>query len=82
MAYLDIHNKGLSGNTCRIYLSDYGKSLLASCGGFMDKISKFGLSDNDVDYRRFVGDGSCAGENNASGFSSTCFYDLHLTIIE
>jgi len=76
MAYLDIHNNGLSGNTCRIYLSDYGKSILASCSGLMDKISKFGLSDNDVDYRRFVGTGSCAGENNATGFSSSCFYDL------
>jgi len=76
MGYLDIHNKGLSGNTCRIYLSDYGKSVLATCSGLADKISKFGLSDNDVDYRRFVGDGSCVGQDKGTGFTSTCFYDL------
>ena len=76
MGYLDIHNKGLSGNTCRIYLSDYGKSILASCSGLADKISKFGLSDNDVDYRRFVGNGSCVGENEGTAFTQTCFYDL------
>lgn len=76
MAYLDIHNKGLSGNTCRIYLSDYGKSVLASCSGLVEKISKFGLSDNDIDYRRFVGEGSCVDGDEGTGFTSTCFFDL------
>lgn len=76
MGYLDIHNKSLSGNTFRIYLSDYGKNLLSSGGGFFSAVSKFGLSDSDIDYRRFVGDGDCVSQTSLSALTGSCFYDL------
>ena len=34
MGYLDLNNNVMSGNTFRLYLSDYGKSLWAATGGF------------------------------------------------
>tara|TARA_R110000787_G_scaffold184223_10_gene296140 strand:+ start:710 stop:1486 length:777 start_codon:yes stop_codon:yes gene_type:complete len=75
MGYLNIHNNTLSGNTFRMYLSDYGKSVL-STGGFFSAIDKFGLSDSDIDYRRFVGDGNCVNQTTLSALTGSCFYDL------
>jgi len=76
MAYLDIHNNTLSGNTFRLYLSDYGKFTLASTGSLYHSIEKFGLSDRDIDYRRFTTGGTCQSESGLSALSSSCFYDL------
>tara|TARA_B100001564_G_scaffold359720_1_gene382592 strand:+ start:968 stop:1747 length:780 start_codon:yes stop_codon:yes gene_type:complete len=76
MGYLDIYNNDLSGNTCRVYVSDYGKSLLTAQGGFFHAIEKFTLSDLDIDYRKFVGNGSCTGQTTYSALTGSCFYDL------
>jgi len=76
MAFLNIHNNSLSGNTMRLYLSDYGKAVLTSQVSLLDAIQKFGLSDSDIDYRRFVGSGSCSGQTGLSAFTGSCFYDL------
>ena len=76
MGYLDIYNNELSGNTFRLYVSDYGKSLLTSTGGLFYAIEKFGLSDLDMDYRKFVNDGSCTGQTSYSALTGSCFYDL------
>ena len=76
MGYLDIYNNDLSGNTCRVYVSDYGKSLLTATGGFFNAIEKFTLSDLDIDYRRFVNNGSCTGQTTYSALTGSCFYDL------
>ena len=47
-------------NTLEVNLTDYGKSILLgnSGGGLMEQIVKFGLRDNDIDYRRFTGNSS------------------------
>ena len=87
MGFLNIHNNSLSGNTLRMYLSDYGKAVLTSEVSLLDSIEKFGLSDSDMDYRRFVGDGSCVNAitvtgncgvtgTSVSALTGTCFYDL------
>ena len=76
MGYLDLNNNVMSGNTFRLYLSDYGKSVLTSGDGLYNAIQKFGLSDNDIDYRKFVGSGSCSGQTGVSGFSDGCFTDI------
>jgi|9_EtaG_2_1085328.scaffolds.fasta_scaffold02541_2 hypothetical protein len=87
MAFLNIHNNSLSGNTMRLYLSDYGKAVLTSQVSLLDAIQKFGLSDSDIDYRRFVGDGSCVDNISVTGdcgvtgtsvsaLTGSCFYDL------
>lgn len=76
MAYLNIHNVTLSGNTFKLYLSDYGKTLLTTGNGLMDAIKKFGLSDSDMDYRAFVGSGNCVSDVDLSALTSSCFYDI------
>ena len=86
MGYLNIYNNTLSGNTVRLYLSDYGKSLLTSNIGLVGAIEKFGLSDSDIDYRRFTNNGSCVSQISLSGdcddttsvsaLTGSCFYDL------
>ena len=76
MAYLNINNNILSGNTFRTYLTDYGKSRLISGDGFFSAVSKFGLSDNEIDYRKFINSGNCVSNVELSGLTSTCFYDL------
>lgn len=76
MGYLDLYNNELSGNTFRLYVSDYGKSLLTAPGGLFYAIEKFGLSDLDMDYRRFVNDGSCTDQTSYSAVTGSCFYDL------
>ena len=42
MGYLDIYNNILSGNTFRIYLSDYGRSIIGTGNGLLDTIAQFG----------------------------------------
>ena len=85
MAFLNIHNNSLSGNTMRLYLSDYGKAVLTSQVSLLDAIQKFGLSDSDIDYRRFVGNGSCVDNISVTGdcgitgtsvsaLTGSCFY--------
>ena len=76
MGYLDLYNNELSGNTFRLYVSDYGKSLLTAPGGLFYAIEKFGLSDLDMDYRRFVNNGSCTDQTSYSAVTGSCFYDL------
>jgi len=76
MAYLNIHNNSVSGNTFRLYLSDYGKLQLAGNGSFYSMIEKFGLGDKDMDYRRFASGNTCQSEGGLSALSSSCFYDL------
>ena len=76
MGYLDIHNNALSGNTFRLYLSDYGKLTLASTGSLYHSLEKFGLSDKGIDYRRFTTGGTCQSESGLSGLTSSCFHDL------
>tara|TARA_R110000765_G_scaffold117921_3_gene211913 strand:+ start:4177 stop:4956 length:780 start_codon:yes stop_codon:yes gene_type:complete len=76
MGFLNIYNNGVSGNTFSVYLTDYGKSLFSHGGGFFNAIDKFGLSDSDIDYRRFVGDGDCVSQMGASALTEDCFYDL------
>jgi len=80
MGYLNIHNVGISGNTFRLYLTDYGKTLLTTGNGLVSAISKFGLSDSDIDYRAFAVSGStsgnCASEGSLSALTSSCFYDI------
>jgi len=76
MGYLGIYNNTLSGNTFRLYLSDYGRSVIGTGNGLLDSIRQFGLGDSDIDYRRFVGSGSCSEETGLSAFTGSCFYDL------
>jgi len=76
MGYLNIHNVTLSGNTFKLYLSDYGKTLLTTGSGFVDAIKKFGLSDSDINYKAFVDSGNCASDANLSALTSSCFYDI------
>tara|TARA_R110000824_G_scaffold18850_4_gene73967 strand:- start:15438 stop:16244 length:807 start_codon:yes stop_codon:yes gene_type:complete len=86
MGYLNIYNNALSGNTLRLYLSDYGKSILGSDVSLLSAIEKFGLSDSDIDYRRFTNSGSCVSQISLSGncddttsvsaLTGSCFYDL------
>ena len=76
MGYLGIYNNTLSGNTFRLYLSDYGRSIIGTGKGLMGSITQFGLGDSDIDYRRFVGSGSCSGQTGLSAFTGSCFYDL------
>tara|TARA_R110000803_G_scaffold39998_8_gene86154 strand:+ start:1131 stop:1940 length:810 start_codon:yes stop_codon:yes gene_type:complete len=87
MGFLNIHNNSLSGNTLRMYLSDYGKAVLTSEVSLLDAIEKFGLSDSDIDYRRFTGNGSCVDAISVTGdcgvtgtsvsaLTGSCFYDL------
>jgi|ETNvirnome_6_100_1030635.scaffolds.fasta_scaffold00024_12 hypothetical protein len=76
MGYLEIYNNNLSGNTFRMYLSDYGKSRLALGNGVLDEIQKFGLGDLDIDYRRFVGSGECRDQTGLSALTGSCFFDL------
>ena len=86
MGYLNLYNNTVSGNTLRLYLSDYGKSVLTSNKSIFLEIEKFGLSDSDIDYRRFTNSGSCVSQINLSGvcdsttsvsaLTGSCFYDL------
>ena len=55
MGYLNIHNVALSGNTFKLYLTDYGKTLLTTGSGFVDAIKKVGLSDSDINYKALEG---------------------------
>ena len=38
MGYLGIYNNTLSGNTFRLYLSDYGRSVIGTGNGLLDSI--------------------------------------------
>ena len=80
MGYLNIHNVDLSGNTFKLYLTDYGKTLLTTGNGFATSISKFGLSDSDIDYRAFslsgTTSGNCMSDSSLSALTDTCFYDI------
>lgn len=76
MGYLNIHNVSLSGNTFKLYLTDYGKTLLTTGGKFVDSIKKFGLSDSDINYKAFVGSGNCVPDTELSALTSNCFYDI------
>tara|TARA_R110000824_G_scaffold137684_3_gene302266 strand:- start:1263 stop:2045 length:783 start_codon:yes stop_codon:yes gene_type:complete len=76
MGYLGIYNNILSGNTFRVYLSDYGRSVLGTGNGLINSIQKFGLGDLDIDYRRFVGSGTCSEQSGLSALTGSCFYDL------
>jgi len=87
MGFLNLYNNSLSGNTLRVYLSDYGKAVLTSQVSLLDAITKFGLADSDIDYRRFVGLGSCVNDISVTGdcgvtgtsvsaLTGSCFYDL------
>jgi len=76
MGYLGINNNELSGNTFRIYLSDYGRNLLARGRGIYHHIEKFGLSDLDIDYRKFSPTGNCHSQLGLSALTGSCFYDL------
>ena len=75
-------------NTLEVSLTDYGKSVLLgnAGGGLMEQIVKFGLSDGDVDYRRFTGNsstqsyGPCYDQSlsvnpNMVSLSGDCFYN-------
>ena len=46
MGFLNLYNNSLSGNTLRVYLSDYGKAVLTSQVSLLDAIEKFGLADS------------------------------------
>ena len=76
MGYLGIHNNTISGNTFRIYLSDYGRNLLSRGKGIYNNIAKFGLSDLDIDYRKFAPTGTCRTQLGLSALTGSCFYDL------
>ena len=76
MGYLNIHNVTLSGNTFKLYLTDYGKTLLTTGNGFVHAIKKFGLSDSDIDYRAFVDSGNCVSDVDLSALTTSCFYDI------
>ena len=74
MGYLDTHNNGLSGNTFRLYLSDYGKGLLATGNDFLTSIKKFGLSDSDINYLKVTTEG--CKNIVGSGLTTDCFHDI------
>jgi hypothetical protein len=74
MGYIDTHNNGLSGNTFRLYLSDYGKGLLATGNDFLTSIKKFGLSDNDINYLKVTTEG--CKNSVGSGLTTDCFHDI------
>jgi len=76
MGYLGTHNDAISGNTFRMYLSDYGRSTLGSGSGILESIEQFGLGDSDIDYRRFVSGGTCDGQTSLSSLTEDCFYDV------
>jgi len=75
-------------NTLEVNLTDYGKSILVgnAGGGLIEQIVKFGLRDNDIDYRKFSGDsstnnyGPCHSQSlttnpNMVSLSGDCFYN-------
>ena len=75
-------------NTLEVNLTDYGKSVLLgnAGGGLMEQIVKFGLRDEDIDYRRFTGNsstqtyGPCYSQSlsvdsNMVSLSGDCFYN-------
>ena len=75
-------------NTLEVSLTDYGKSILLgnAGGGLMEQIVKFGLRDEDIDYRRFTGNsstqtyGPCYAQSlsvnpNMVSLSGDCFYN-------
>ena len=75
-----------NSNTLTASLTDYGKSILVGNAGgeLINQIVKFGLRDEDIDYRRFTADtatqtyGPCYEQSvlnspNIEALSGTCF---------
>ena len=75
-----------NSNTLTASLTDYGKSILVGNAGgeLINQIVKFGLRDEDIDYRRFTADtttqtyGPCYEQSvlvnpNMESLSGTCF---------
>jgi len=75
-----------NSNTLTASLTDYGKSILVGNAGgeLINQIVKFGLRDEDIDYRRFTADtttqtyGPCYEQSvlnspNMEALSGTCF---------
>jgi len=71
MGYLNTYNAS-SPNTFKIYLTDYGKSVIVGGNNLISSITKFGLSDNDINYVGMVDD-DCV---SAGVISADCFHDI------
>ena len=72
MAYLDTYSASSSGHTFKVYLTDYGKSVIVGGNNMISAITRFGLSDNDINYLGIASDGCVT-----NGIISTdCFHDM------
>lgn len=72
MGYLNTYSSSSTTKTLKVYLTDYGKSVMVGGNNLMSAITKFGLSDNDINYVGMV-DNGCT---SVSGVSTSCFHDI------
>jgi|TARA_R110000765_G_scaffold418874_1_gene522668 hypothetical protein len=72
MGYLNTYSAGSETKTLKIYLTDYGKSVMVGGNNLVSAITKFGLSDNDINYVGMV-DEDCV---NDGVISTNCFHDV------
>ena len=72
MGYLNTYSAGSVTKTLKVYLTDYGKSVMVGGNNLMSAITKFGLSDNDINYVGMV-DTGCV---SSTGVSTSCFHDI------
>ena len=71
MGYLNTYDVN-SPKTFKIYLTDYGKSVMVGGNNLISAITKFGLSDNDINYIGMADD-DCV---SLTGVSTNCFHDI------
>ena len=72
MGYLNTYSASSTTKTLKVYLTDYGKSVMVGGNNLMSAITKFGLSDNDINYVGMV-DNGCV---SSTGVSTSCFHDI------
>jgi len=72
MGYLNTYTTGSTAKTLKIYLTDYGKSVMVGGNNLISAITKFGLSDNDINYVGMSDDGCVS----STGVSTSCFHDI------
>ena len=71
MGYLNTYDAS-TPNTFKMYLTDYGKSVIIGGNNIISSITKFGLSDNDINYVGMVDD-DCVSNGV---ISADCFHDI------
>ena len=72
MGYLNTYSADTTTKTLKVYLTDYGKSVMVGGNNLMSAITKFGLSDNDINYIG-MNDDDCV---NDGVINTNCFHDI------